>query len=109
MAVSPEEVSHIASLARLRLDPGEVEALSEQLSDILDHMEALRSVEAGGLPVMDRASGGAPLRADGAEPDALLQPPSAFAPAWSEPFFVVPRLSALDGGNGSAAPTGDEG
>ena len=49
MSLSPEDVKHIALLARVRLDDGEVERLSDQLSTILDHFAALSAVDTEGV------------------------------------------------------------
>jgi aspartyl-tRNA(Asn)/glutamyl-tRNA(Gln) amidotransferase subunit C len=38
MKITPEEVSHVANLARLQLSPEEVEAMARQLDDILTYV-----------------------------------------------------------------------
>ncbi|WP_136717789.1 Asp-tRNA(Asn)/Glu-tRNA(Gln) amidotransferase subunit GatC [Halorientalis salina] len=43
-AVDPEEVRHVASLARVDLDAEEVERFTEQFADILDSFERLDEV-----------------------------------------------------------------
>ncbi len=43
-AVDPEEVRHVADLARVGLDEGEVETFAAQLADVLDYFEALDEV-----------------------------------------------------------------
>ncbi len=45
MAISPDEVMHIGQLARLGLSESEIERLTDQLSDILGHFEALSSAD----------------------------------------------------------------
>lgn len=45
MKLSPEEVRHIALLARLGLSEDEMERFREQLSDILEHFEVLQEVD----------------------------------------------------------------
>ena len=45
MSLSPEQVLHIARLARVGLTPEEVERFATQLSGILDHFEALSAVD----------------------------------------------------------------
>ncbi len=96
MGVTPEEVRRIAALARLRLEAGEVERMSAELSGILDHVRALEGVEEDATPSPPRDLQSAPLRADGGVPDTLGRLPDQLAPAWTEPFFVVPRLAAMD-------------
>lgn len=49
MALSPEEVRHIARLARVGVTAEDVERFSAQLSVILDHFTALAAVETGDL------------------------------------------------------------
>jgi aspartyl-tRNA(Asn)/glutamyl-tRNA(Gln) amidotransferase subunit C len=43
-AVDPDEVRHVADLARVDLDDEEVERFTEQFADILDAFEALDEV-----------------------------------------------------------------
>ncbi len=45
MALSPEQVRHIARLARLGLTDDDVEKFSHQLSDILDYFDRLKEVD----------------------------------------------------------------
>ena len=49
MSLSPEEVLHIARLARIALTPADVDRLTAQLSAILDHFAALAAVDTDGL------------------------------------------------------------
>ncbi|GAB7121071.1 Asp-tRNA(Asn)/Glu-tRNA(Gln) amidotransferase subunit GatC [Natrinema sp. JCM 9743] len=48
-AVSPEEVRHVADLARVDLDDDEVDRFTEQFADILEYFETLDEV-----PEVDR-------------------------------------------------------
>lgn len=43
-AVDPEEVRHVASLARVDLEDDDVEIFTEQFGDILDYFETLDEV-----------------------------------------------------------------
>ena len=107
MAVTPEEAQRIAALARLEIGAAEAEAMSEQLSSILSHMEALGQVnvrEAPALAVVGEAP--APTRADSVGFDPLSRPVAEIAPAWQDRFFVVPRLAALDADALAAAEGG---
>lgn len=49
MSLSPEQVLHIARLARVGLTPEEVDRFATQLSGILDHFEALSAVNTEGV------------------------------------------------------------
>lgn len=50
MALTTEEVLHIASLAKLQLSAGEVEQYRDQLSQILEFASQLQSVDTAGIP-----------------------------------------------------------
>lgn len=49
MALTSEEVLHIARLARIALSEDDVQRFTAQLSGILDHFEALAAVDTEGL------------------------------------------------------------
>ncbi len=50
MSITPEEVRHIARLARVGLSDDEVARLQGQLSQILDYFQRLQQVDTGDLP-----------------------------------------------------------
>jgi aspartyl-tRNA(Asn)/glutamyl-tRNA(Gln) amidotransferase subunit C len=50
MALSSQEVAHVARLARLSLGPDELERMGAQLSHILEHIAALQEVDVTGVP-----------------------------------------------------------
>ncbi len=50
MALSREEVQHIARLARLGLSEDDIARFREQLSDILDYFQRLRQVNTDDVP-----------------------------------------------------------
>lgn len=50
MKLSREEVEHIALLARLGLSEEEKEKLREQLSNILENVDALKGIDTTGVP-----------------------------------------------------------
>jgi aspartyl/glutamyl-tRNA(Asn/Gln) amidotransferase C subunit len=95
VSVSREQVHAIAALAKLRITAAEAETFAVQLSDILDHVEALAATETdreGDHSVRPSV----PLRPDSPSADPLHTEPAAFAPAWADGFFTVPRLAAMD-------------
>jgi aspartyl-tRNA(Asn)/glutamyl-tRNA(Gln) amidotransferase subunit C len=49
MALSREEVLHIAQLARVGLSEEDVAKFREQLSDVLDHFETLKALDTEGV------------------------------------------------------------
>jgi aspartyl-tRNA(Asn)/glutamyl-tRNA(Gln) amidotransferase subunit C len=50
MKLTQEEVLHIARLAKLGVTPEDVEKFQEQLSNILENFEALKSVDTKDVP-----------------------------------------------------------
>ena len=94
MAVTLDDVRHIASLARLDIDEAQLPALAGELNAILGHMDVLQKVDVRGVPA-DLATGMTPmpLRADGGEQLPLARPRETFAPEMRDGFFLVPRLA----------------
>ena len=90
MTVSPQEVRHIAQLARLELTDDEVERFRRELSTILAYVEKLEELEAGSAA--EPREPDQPLRDDAlAEwPDVL--PLHEAAPDFGGGFFRVPRV-----------------
>lgn len=94
MAVSENDVRHIAALARLGLPDGRVGALVAELNGILGHMEVLSKVKTGDArAVAGVAAGGMLLREDAGPPLPLARGLDAFAPAVRDGFLLVPRLA----------------
>ena len=50
MTLSRTDVRHVATLARLGLEPGEEDFYAEQLSAILAHIDRLREVDTAAIP-----------------------------------------------------------
>jgi aspartyl-tRNA(Asn)/glutamyl-tRNA(Gln) amidotransferase subunit C len=49
MALTPQEVAHVARLARLSLSEGELALMGHQLSNILDYIQMLQEVDVAGV------------------------------------------------------------
>ena len=98
MAVTHEDVLHIADLARLAVSPSKLDDLVRELNGILTHMDVLREVETSeaeednaytGLPVQST-----PLREDTSRPTPMALPLESFAPKMRDGFIIVPRLAS---------------
>lgn len=91
MRIDPALVTHVAKLAALELTPAESDAMAGQLTRIVEHFEALRTIpeelltETGDAPAT-------PLREDLPRPDGPLDFVAANAPEVSHGHFVVPRV-----------------
>jgi aspartyl-tRNA(Asn)/glutamyl-tRNA(Gln) amidotransferase subunit C len=93
MRLTPEEVEHVALLARLRLTDEERERLTTQLNSILEHFEQLQQIDTSGVPPMSHAVPMSNvLRED--EPAPSLSPEEALrnAPDEARDCFRVPRV-----------------
>jgi aspartyl-tRNA(Asn)/glutamyl-tRNA(Gln) amidotransferase subunit C len=93
MAVSRDDVRHIAGLARIGVPEERIDALVQELNGILLHMDELQRVpSAGAADVAQAAREGMPLRADAPPSVALARAREEFAPKMTLGFFLVPRL-----------------
>ena len=97
MAVTIEDVRHVAALARLGLADERAAALVQEMNTILGHMDALAAVDTAGLDaVAGVGAGGLPVRPDSGPPIPLARSLDAFAPSVRDGFILVPRLSTHD-------------
>ena len=93
MPLTPEEVDHVALLARLKLGPEQRERFTTQLNSILEHFEQLQQIDTTGVPPMSHAVPMSNvLRED--EPAPSLSPDEALrnAPDRDRDCFRVPRV-----------------
>ena len=96
-AISRDEVAHLAALARIDLQPAELDRLAGQLGVILDAVATVREVASDDVPATSHPM---PLtnvtRPD--EPRPCLTPTEALAgaPAFAEQRFRVPRILEED-------------
>ncbi|MCX5891406.1 MAG: Asp-tRNA(Asn)/Glu-tRNA(Gln) amidotransferase subunit GatC [Deltaproteobacteria bacterium] len=93
MALSREEVLHVAELARLSLGPEEVELFTRQLNDILAYVEKLQELDTTGvaplahvIPVFNA------FREDEVRSGLPLDEALKNAPAREQGHFLVPRV-----------------
>lgn len=106
MSVTPDNVRHVARLARVGLEEAHIPTLVQELNGILGHMDVLQRVDISQVPLTPSEQA-APLRDDARPADALQRPREAFAPATRDGFFLVPRLTTH--GDSGAAAESDEG
>jgi aspartyl-tRNA(Asn)/glutamyl-tRNA(Gln) amidotransferase subunit C len=87
--VDPEEVRHVAGLARVALDDQEATRFAEQFGDILAYFDALDEV-----PEVDRdADLSNVMRADEVRDGLSQEEALANAPETVDGFFKGPRVS----------------
>lgn len=94
MAVTIDDVRHIASLARLGLTDTRATDIVNELNTILAHMDELAKVDTAGVQeAIGVGAEGLPVRKDSGPPFPLARSLDAFAPSMRDGFFLVPRLS----------------
>jgi aspartyl-tRNA(Asn)/glutamyl-tRNA(Gln) amidotransferase subunit C len=93
MSLEIDEVRHVANLARLALDDGQLEQLREQLERILGYAEQIGEVASDDVPPTSHAYPLSNVWRDDA-PKASLPPDAARAtgPAIEDGRFRVPRI-----------------
>ena len=93
MALSREEVLHVAELARLSLRPEEVELFTRQLNEILAYVQKLEELDTTGVAPLAHVI---PLvnafREDVVREGLPLEAALKNAPAREEGSFLVPRV-----------------
>ena len=98
VALSEDEVRHVARLARLALTDDEVAALAPQLSAILGYAEQVGEVAADEVePTTHPFALADVTRPDTAAPSLSREEVLAGAPAVEQDRFAVPRIVAEEG------------
>jgi aspartyl-tRNA(Asn)/glutamyl-tRNA(Gln) amidotransferase subunit C len=93
MAISREEVEHVAFLARLGLTDEEKATLQEQLSAILEHMRTINELDTSQIsPTAQVIPLRNVMRADEAEPSLPVDDVLRNAPDQEGTFFRVPPV-----------------
>ncbi|MEX0873872.1 MAG: Asp-tRNA(Asn)/Glu-tRNA(Gln) amidotransferase subunit GatC [Actinomycetota bacterium] len=93
MAISREEVEHVARLARLELSEQEIELFREQLSAVLERAQRIQSLDLDEVPPTAH-----PVELSNVwREDVVVPPPEseailANAPERDGSFFRVPRI-----------------
>ncbi len=93
MAIRPDEVRHVAALARLEVPEEDLGRTAAELSAVLEYAQALKRLDLAGCEPLSFAPAGTELRADAADGRSL--PPEqalAMAPEAEGGFFVVPPV-----------------
>jgi aspartyl-tRNA(Asn)/glutamyl-tRNA(Gln) amidotransferase subunit C len=105
-----KEVEEIALLARLHLEPDELERMQRELAAILEHFQTISAVDTAGVPAMTHA---VPMdlrmRVDVAEPSLPAAVALAGAPRRDGDLIVVPSSIAPPASRtGTGTGTGTE-
>lgn len=99
MSLTPDDISRIANLARLELQPTESERMRARINGFFDIVEQMRAVDTTGIeplahPTMAAVTGAAALRlrADAATEPNQREANQQSAPAVERGLFLVPKV-----------------
>ncbi len=93
MEITKQEVEKVAELARLELTDVEKAAFTQQLSQILTHVETLKRYDTAGVePTATVLAQSNVFRPDDISPSLPVERAVANAPESVEGFFVVPKI-----------------
>ena len=93
MSLSPQEVEHIAKLARLELTDEQKERYRGQLEGILDHVAKLQELDTENVPPTASVSvAQMPLRADESRPGLSKDDLLKNAPQQEDDQFQIPPV-----------------
>ena len=93
MAISIQDVEHVASLARLSFTEEEKRKLVLELNEILRYMEQLNGLDTGNVePLAHVIEPGNVFRADEVRPGLDRDEALKNAPSKTEEFYRVPRV-----------------
>jgi aspartyl-tRNA(Asn)/glutamyl-tRNA(Gln) amidotransferase subunit C len=93
MKITPQEVSHVADLARLHMSQEEIDTMAKQLDDILAYVAKLNELDTGAIvPTTHAISIVNAFREDEETLSLEREKILANAPQQNSESFVVPKV-----------------
>jgi len=93
MKITPEEISHVANLARLHMTRPEVEEMAKELDEILTYVAKLNELDTQGVsPTTHAISIVNAFREDEVKPSLEHDKALANGPDQNGESYVVPRV-----------------
>lgn len=93
MSIDADAIEKIARLARIRLDPADVPALTERIGNILAMVDRLQAVDTEGVePLANPCDARQRLRADVVTETDQRSRFQAIAPSTEQGLYLVPRV-----------------
>jgi aspartyl-tRNA(Asn)/glutamyl-tRNA(Gln) amidotransferase subunit C len=91
--LSPEEIAHLARLARIELAPAESATLLRELNGILAMVQEMAGLDTTGVePMSHPQTGGLRLREDVVSEADARERFQALAPRLEDGLYLVPRV-----------------
>ena len=98
MAISEQDVRHVATLARIALTDEQVTTLQHELSSILDHIDEIQKLDLADVePTAHPLDVVNVTRADEPKPGLTQEQAIANAPESSGGAFLIPRIVGVGG------------
>jgi aspartyl-tRNA(Asn)/glutamyl-tRNA(Gln) amidotransferase subunit C len=95
--ITPDQVRHVARLARLAMDEDQLRRLTPQLESILEYVAKIGEVDVAGVEPMAHATPLHNVLRDDTKAEPLpLEQVLANAPETDGPFFKVPKIIGGD-------------
>ena len=92
-SISRGDVAHLGRLSRLELSDSELDSFARQLTDILDHVQAVSEVAADDVPAMSHPTAISNVyRADVVTPGLTAAQALDQAPSADQQRFAVPQI-----------------
>ena len=93
MALSKEEVLHVAKLARLEFSPEEIEKYQQELNDILNYIDMLNEVDVAEIKPLAQVNDDTNnLREDEVRKSLTVQEALLNAPEAEDGAVIVPKV-----------------
>lgn len=93
MKITQETIEYVARLARLKLDPKEVDAYTRQIDNILEYMESLNSLDTDNVePTSHPVPVACVMREDIVKDSFSAEESVSNAPERINTFFKVPPI-----------------
>jgi aspartyl-tRNA(Asn)/glutamyl-tRNA(Gln) amidotransferase subunit C len=97
MKITRETVEYVAHLARLDLDPEEIDAYTGQIDSILEYMDSLNALDTGNVePTSHPVPVGCVMRDDVERDSFTAEESVSNAPARIDTFFKVPPIIEVE-------------
>ncbi len=95
MKITKEEVNHVAKLARLEIDDGDIDKFVDQIGQILEYVNTLEQVNTDNIALTSRATFSAnAFREDDVRQSLDMEAALSNAPVKEDGCFIVPKVIA---------------
>lgn len=93
MKITADDVRHVAELARLKIDDGDIDRFARHLGSVLEYVDSLKSIDTSNvLPTAHAVLTRNAFRPDAAQPSIDRGGALGNAPETEDGYFVVPKM-----------------